>query len=98
MGGIFYVGYNKTLKTAKTFVIQLNDNGIEAKAEMAPYKNILWANVVVKQKNDKSIQIIDNTVSSFMRKMYGNGLITIPPEIESRDKLLLELSSKSSSY
>jgi len=94
MVGIFYVGYNKTLKIAKTFVLQLDDDGIEAKAEMAPYKKIIWSNVAINQKTDGSIQIIDQTVSRFMRTMYGNGLITIPPEIEHRDKLLLKLSGK----
>jgi len=96
MAGVFYVGYSRSLKAAKTFVVQIDDNSIEAKAEMAPYKKIYWTNMIVNQKTDGSIQLFDNNVSSFMRKMYGNGLITIPPEIENRDELLLEISSKSS--
>ncbi|NOW98881.1 hypothetical protein [Mucilaginibacter sp. SG564] len=82
---------NKLVKSYKTLQIILNDNGIEAKAEMMPYKSIRWENLMVKIKSKGSINLYDKSISPFMRSMYGKGVIIIQPETLNKEMLVNEL-------
>ncbi|MEZ2339019.1 hypothetical protein AB6735_25460 [Mucilaginibacter sp. RCC_168] len=82
---------NKLLKSYRTLQIILNDSGVEAKVEMMPYKNIRWENLMVKVKSNGTINLYDKSISSFMRSMYGKGVIIIQPEILNREILVNEL-------
>src|SRR5713226_3717034 len=42
-----YSGTNKLIKSYKTFQLVLNKDGVEAKAEMMPYKKINWNNLLI---------------------------------------------------
>jgi len=69
----------------------LSENGVEAKAEMMPYKNIAWDNLIIKEKPDGTVNLYDKNISAFTRIMYGKGWIIIQPETFNKAVLLSEL-------
>jgi len=86
-----YRATNKLMRSYKTLQVILSDEGIETKAEMMPYKSIRWENLMVKVKSNNTINLYDKSISSFMRSMYGKGVIIIQPEILNREILVNEL-------
>lgn len=78
----------------KTLKIVLNDEGIERKAELLPYKKIGWTNLQVIEKPNGGILVYDKNISKFNRWMYGKGCIYIQPETLDKDKLLSSMRLK----
>ena len=93
MGFTMIIGYRKARKMYSGFQITLDDNGIELKAPMAPYKRIDWSEAGYNEKKNGDTKVYNNTVSAISRWWSGNGVIFIPREINDRDQLLLSLDS-----
>lgn len=79
---------NRQVDSFKTLKIVLDDEGIERKANLQPYKRILWNNLKAKEKANGGILLSDKTISGFNRKMYGKGVIYVYPETLDKDKLM----------
>jgi hypothetical protein len=79
---------NRQINSFKTLRIVLNDEGIESKAELQPYKRIEWNALQIKEKPNGTIDLYDKSISKFNRKMYGRGWIHIQPETLDKDKML----------
>ncbi|MDN3580292.1 hypothetical protein [Mucilaginibacter flavus] len=86
-----YLASKRVKKSYKTQQIMLSDAGVESKAEMMPYKNISWDNLIINEKPNGTINLYDKSISAFSRKMNGRGWIIIHPEILNREQLLTEL-------
>jgi hypothetical protein len=86
-----FISTRKLKATFRTLEIILSSTGVEVKAQMSPYKQILWSNLVVEEKNNGFIYLYDQTVSSTQRKWNGKGAIIIQPEIQNREALLNDL-------
>lgn len=92
---IMMLGVKKRLrKTYESFKLVLNDEGVEVKAEMTPYRSIPWQYLEVKERRNGIIDMYDSRISNFSRRWSGKGWIRIQPEIEDRDLLLNELTKK----
>jgi hypothetical protein len=83
-----YVGVNRMGKSYATLEITLDDSGVDMKADMIPYKKIRWENLLVQEKSNGTIVLIDKSVSKFFRMWKGHGVIVIQPEMSDIDKLL----------
>jgi len=88
----------KIVNSYKTLQIILSDESVEVKAEMSPYKSIRWENLIVQTKSNGTINLYDNSISSFQRKMYGKGWIAIQPETLNKEALLAELMKHQQVY
>ena len=86
-----YLGTNRLVNSYKTLAIVLCESAVESKAENMPYKKISFSDLIIKQKSNGAINLYDKNISAFMRKMYGKGMIIIPPEIFDKQSLLHEL-------
>ena len=93
-----YLGAKKATKSIRTLELILNDNGVEKKAEMAPYRQIAWQNVALKEKPNGTLDIYDKNVSAFMRWWNGTGRIILPPEMLNRETLITELQKHAGRY
>lgn len=82
------------ISSYKTLKIILDDDGIERKAEMQPYKKIEWTNLQFEENSKGIVDLYDKNVSKFSRKMYGRGWIRIQPEIINYEILLNSIRSK----
>lgn len=71
--------------------IILDDEGVETKADMMPFKAIKWDNLKIGEKRNGAVNLYDMSVSAFTRKFYGRGWIIIQPETLDKEKLLAEL-------
>jgi hypothetical protein len=83
-------------KTYETLEVVLNEESVGVKAQGMRYKTIKWENLVVKEQQSGAIDLLDNRVSNFYRRLTGKGWIRIQPEIADRDSLLNELTKRSS--
>ena len=88
----------RIIKSYSTLEIVLNDTGVEFKAEMVSFKQILWGNLKIKEKANGIINLDDMTISAFNRNWYGRGRIVVQPEIMDREKLLDELWKRRTHY
>ncbi|WP_413665919.1 hypothetical protein ACEN9X_15055 [Mucilaginibacter sp. Mucisp86] len=84
----------RLIKTYKSFKLVLDNEGVEVKAEMIPYRSISWQYLEIKEQSNGIIDLYDNRISSFSRRWNGKGWIRIQPEIEDRDLLLSELAKR----
>ncbi|QEM05938.1 hypothetical protein DIU31_021360 [Mucilaginibacter rubeus] len=92
---IMTLGVRKRLKrTYESFKLVLNIEGVEAKAEMMPYRSIPWQYLEVREQRNGIIDLCDNRVSNFSRRWSGKGWIRLQPEMEDRDTLLHELAKR----
>ncbi|PWK67096.1 hypothetical protein LX99_04954 [Mucilaginibacter oryzae] len=95
---LLIIGYSsgrKFRRTYKTLKVVLNEEGVEVKAEGMPYKMINWADLIVKEHPNGTIDLFDNTVSNLSGRWSGKGWIRIQPEIADRANLLSELAKRS---
>jgi hypothetical protein len=86
-----YISTNKLKKAYSTLEIVLTQDGVESKAEMMPYRRIIWPNLEIEEKSNGVIYLYDKTISKFMRKMYGKGCIIIQLEMLNKEDLLSQL-------
>jgi hypothetical protein len=96
LGLVVYVSVNRLMKSYRSLEIILNDEGVELKAEMMPYKKIEWVNLEVEEKSNGMINLFDTSIPAFTRKMNGKGWIQIHPEINNREQLLQVLCANQS--
>jgi hypothetical protein len=89
-----YVGVNRMGKSYATLEISLDDSGIDMKADMIPYKKIRWENLLMREKSNGTIVLIDKSVIKFFRMWKGHGVILIPPEMRDIEKLLNQVRSR----
>jgi len=85
---------NRQVNSFKTLKIILDDEGIERKADMQPYKRIAWRNLQLKERKNGGLYLYDRSISVYNRKMYGYGVIYIYPEIGNREMLLNSIRLK----
>jgi len=92
------VAMKRIEKSYKSMQIILNDQGVETKADMMPFKAIEWKNLKIEEKSSGAINLYDMSVPTFSRKFYGRGWIIIQPETLEKDKLLAELQKHAGNY
>ncbi|TFF40245.1 hypothetical protein [Mucilaginibacter psychrotolerans] len=93
-----YIGGKKATKSMLTLEIIQTDSGVEKRAEMAPYRQIAWQDLIVREKPNGRLDLYDKNVSAFMRWWNGKGRIVLPPEMLNRDLLLSELQKYAGRY
>ncbi|MGZ3828661.1 MAG: hypothetical protein ACXVAY_07095 [Mucilaginibacter sp.] len=93
-----YLGANRLVKAYRSLEIVLSENGVESKAVGLPYKIITWANLIIEEKSNGTVNLYDKGVSAFTRKMYGKGWIIIQPEMADKEALVNELLKHRQNY
>lgn len=85
------LGYTLLKSTYHSLSILLDDEGVEFHIR-GNAKKIKWKNLCVITKSSNRKQLQDDSVSSIIRFLTGEGVIPLIPEVDHYDHLLEEIS------